>query len=104
MTIPGTSFPRGVAVNTASVFWADHGFFGGGTNIGRANITTGMGADASIIGDASTPCGVAVDSAHLYWANFATNTIGRSNTDATAVNQGFISPGGIRSAGSRWTR
>jgi streptogramin lyase len=99
VTIPGTSFPCGVAVNTASIFWTDTGLFGGGTNIGRANVTTGTGADASIIGDASTPFGVAVDSSHLYWANAATNTIGRSNADATAVNQGFVATGGNQVAG-----
>jgi hypothetical protein len=99
VTIPGVSFPCGVAVNTANIFWSDSGFFGGGTNIGRANTNTGMGADASTIGDASTPCGVALDSFHLYWANAGTNTIGRARTDSTNVNQSFIHTGGNQICG-----
>jgi streptogramin lyase len=99
VTIPGISFPCGVAVNTANIFWADSGFFGGGTNIGRANTSTGMGADASTIGDASTPCGVAVNTNHLYWANAGTNTIGRARTDSTGVNQSFVHTGGDQICG-----
>jgi len=95
VTIPGTSFPCGVAVNTANIFWADTGFFGGGTRIGRANTNTGGGADPSVIGDAATPCGVALDtSSHLYWANAGTNTIARANTDTTGVNESFVPTGG----------
>ena len=95
VTIPGTSFPCGVAVNTANIFWSEPGFLApNGTRIGRANTNTGLGADPSIIGDASAPCGVALDGSHLYWANAAINTIGRANTDTTAVNQTFIATGG----------
>ncbi len=94
VTIPGVSFPCGVGVNSSNIFWADSGLFGGGTKIGRANTNTGMGADGSIIGDASTPCGIGLDATHLYWANTDTNTIGRANTDATGVNQSFIATGG----------
>jgi len=99
VTIPGTSFPCGIAVNTANIFWTDSGFLGGGTNIGRANTSTGMGADASTIGDASTPCGAAVRSTHLYWANAGTNTIGRARTDSTGVNQSFVHTGGNQVCG-----
>jgi hypothetical protein len=99
VTIPGVSFPCGVAVNTANIFWADSGFLGGGTNIGRANTSTGMGADASTIGDATTPCGLAVRSTHLYWANAGTNRIGRARTDSTGVNQGFVRTGGNQICG-----
>ncbi len=99
VTIPGIAFPCGVAINTANIFWADSGFFGGGTNIGRANTSTGMGADASTIGDASTPCGVAVKSSHLYWANAGTNTIGRARTDSTGVKESFIHTGGDQICG-----
>ena len=94
VTIPGTSFPCGVAVNSSNIFWTDVGFFGGGTRIGRANTNTGGGADASLIGDASSPCGAALDQSHLYWANGGSHTIGRANTDATAVNESFIATGG----------
>jgi streptogramin lyase len=94
VAIPGPSFPCGVAVNPSNIFWTDLGFFGGGTNIGRANTNTGAGADASIIGDASSPCGAALSGSLLYWANAGTNTIGRANTDATAVNQSFVVTGG----------
>jgi len=95
VTIPGTSFPCGVAVNSTNIFWTDFGFFGGGTRIGRANTNTGEGADANLIGGASAPCGPALDGTHLYWANAKGGTIGRANTDATAVNQSFISVGGV---------
>lgn len=64
-----------------------------------ANTNTGEGADASIIGDASTPCGVALDGSHLYWANAASNAIGRANTDSTMVNQSFIATGGNQICG-----
>jgi hypothetical protein len=93
VTIPGTSFPCGVAVNSSNIFWTDVGFFGGGTRIGRANTNTGEGADPSLIGDASSPCGAALDGTHLYWANGGSHTIGRANTDATAVNESFIATG-----------
>jgi hypothetical protein len=99
VTIPGTSFPCGLAVNAANVFWTDTGFFGGGFNIGRANVVTGLGADASIIGDASTPSSIAVDGSHLYWANAGTNTIGRSNLDATGVNESFFATGAAQTTG-----
>jgi hypothetical protein len=99
VTIPGTSFPCGVAVNSANIFWSEPGIFGGGTRIGRANTSTGTGADPSFIGNASTPCGVAVHGSQLYWANAETNTIARANTDGTAVNQGFVSTGGTQVCG-----
>jgi hypothetical protein len=94
VTIPGTSFPCGVAVNSANVFWTEPGIFGGGTRIGRANVSTGTGADPSFIGDAKTPCGIAVSGSQLYWANAETNTIARANSDGTGVNQSFVSTGG----------
>lgn len=94
------AFPCGVAVNTSSIYWADGGFFGGGTRIGRANTNDGKGVDLSFIGSASTPCGVALDTtSHLYWANAGTNTIGRANTDGTAVNQSFVATGGNQICG-----
>jgi hypothetical protein len=93
VTIPGVSpFPCGVAVNAANIYWSDWGF-GGGTEIGRADIK-GKSPDASLIGEASAPWGIAVDSAHLFWANSGTGTIGRANTDATGVNQSFVVTGG----------
>jgi streptogramin lyase len=94
VTIPETSFPCGVAVNSANVFWTEPGIFGGGTRIGRANVSTGTGADPSFIGDAKTPCGIAVSGSQLYWANAETDTIARANSDGTAVNQSFASTGG----------
>jgi hypothetical protein len=97
--IPGISFPCGVAVNTANIFWTDTGAFGPGTNIGRANVTNGAGADASIIGDASGPCGIAVFGSQIYWANITSNTIGRANTDSTGVNQAFVTTGSDEACG-----
>jgi len=93
ITIPHTQFPCGLAVNAGSIFWANFGL-GFGTSIGRANVLTGTGVDESFVGEASAPCGVAVDESHLYWANSKTETIGRSGTDSTAVNQNFISTDG----------
>jgi virginiamycin B lyase len=93
VTIPGASpFPCGVAVNSANIYWADWGF-GGGTEIGRADIK-GKSPDASLIGEASAPWGIVVDASHLFWANSGTGTIGRANTDATGVNQSFVVTGG----------
>jgi len=94
VTIPGTSFPCGVAVNSANVFWTEPGIFGGGTRIGRANVSTGTGADPSFIGDAQTPCGITVNGSQIYWANAETDTIARANSDGTGVNQSFVSTGG----------
>ena len=93
MTIPGTSFPCGVAVNSANIFWTEPGIFGGGTRIGRANTNTGTGTDPSFIGDASTPCGITIYGSQLYWANAETATIARANSDGTAVDQSFIATG-----------
>jgi hypothetical protein len=92
----GTPFLRGIAVNTSNIFWADWGL-GGGTNIGRANVLTGQGPDASFIGDARGPCSVAVLGSQLYWSNTKTNTIGRANTDSSGVNQSLIAVGGAES-------
>lgn len=100
VTIPGTSFPCGLAVDAANVFWSEPGvFLPNGTRIGRANKSTGLGADPSYIGDANAPCGITVFGAQLYWANAATNTIGRANTDATGVTQSYFNPGGSELCG-----
>jgi hypothetical protein len=89
------AFPCGVAVNSANIYWADTGIFGGGTRIGRADVASGKNVDLSFIAGASTPCGLALDaSSHLYWANAETSTIGRANSDGTAVDQSFIAAGG----------
>lgn len=99
VTIPGTAFPCGVAVNSANIFWTEPGIFGGGTRIGRANTSTGTGADPSFIGDASTPCGIAVYGSQIYWTNSGSNSIGRANSDGTAVNQSFVATGGNQPCG-----
>lgn len=94
------AFPCGVGVNSANIYWADTGFFGGGTRIGRADVATGKSVDLSFISGASTPCGIALDtSSHLYWANAETNTIGRANSDGTAVDQSFIATGANQPCG-----
>jgi streptogramin lyase len=94
------AFPCGVAVNSANVYWADTGFFGGGSKIGRADVATGKSVDPNFIAGASTPCGVALDnSSHLYWANVETGTIGRANSDGTAVNQSFVATGANQPCG-----
>ena len=96
VSIPGASFPCGVAVNSANIFWSEPGFLGpNGTRLGRANTSTGTGADPNFIGNANAPCGVALDGAsHLYWSNSLTNTIARANTDGTAVNESLFATGG----------
>lgn len=100
VTIPGTSVPCGMAVDAASIFWTEPGFLGpNGTKIGRANKSTGTGADSSYIGNVSAPCGITVFGSQLYWANAATSTIGRANTDATGVNQSFFATGGQEPCG-----
>ncbi len=98
VTIPD-AFPCGVAVNSANIYWSDLGFFGGGSSIGRASVTTGLGVDGSIIGGAAAPCGIAVFGTQLYWANLKTNAIARANTDTTAVDQSFIATGGDQICG-----
>jgi hypothetical protein len=100
VTIPGTSVPCGMAVDAASIFWTEPGFLGpNGTKIGRANKSTGTGADSSYIGNVPAPCGITVFGSQLYWANAATSTIGRANTDATGVNQSFFATGGQEPCG-----
>jgi virginiamycin B lyase len=93
------AFPCGVAVTTGSIFWADSGLFGGGSTIGRANTSNGMGVDTSFIGNQSAPVGVTVFGSQLYWANDGNSTIGRANTDSTGVQSSFISTGGNAIAG-----
>jgi virginiamycin B lyase len=97
VTIPGLGVYRGVAVSTTSLFFAETGLFGNGTQIGRANVTTGTGVDASFIGNANGPCGMALLGSRIYWANLGANTIGRANTDSSGVDQSLISVGGIGS-------
>lgn len=92
--VPGTPVLRGVAVNTTNLFFAEFGLIGGGTQIGRANVATGMGADPSFIGNASSPCGVAVFGSKLYWTNLGNNSIGTANTDSSGVKQDLIGLGG----------
>lgn len=82
----------GVAVNNTNVFWADYGL-GGGTDIGRANLSTGKGVDTSFIGAALGPCELTIYESKLYWANSGTSTIARANTDSTGVEYEWISTG-----------
>ena len=82
----------GIAVNTTNVFWGDNGF-GGGTNIGRANLSNGKGVDTSFIGQALGPCELALLGSKLYWANSGTSTIARANTDSTGVEYEWIHTG-----------
>ncbi len=83
----------GVAVNSANVFWASTGFVNG-TQIGRANVSNGQAVNPSLIGDATGPCGIAVFGTQLFWANGGNGTIGRANTDGTAVDEEAIHTGG----------
>jgi len=81
--IAASSAARGVAVDSAHVYWARV------DRIGRSNLD-GTNANQNFITGASNAWGVAVDSTYVYWTNFATGTIGRANLDGTNVNQNFI--------------
>jgi virginiamycin B lyase len=84
----------GLAVNSASIFWTDTGFLGSnGTTIGSASVVNGGSPRPSLIGEASGPCGIAILGTQLYWANAGNSTIGRANTDGTAVNEDLIDVG-----------
>ncbi|MBS1844466.1 MAG: hypothetical protein JST53_08630 [Actinobacteria bacterium] len=90
----GSTGSCGVAVNSANIFWANTGFLNSNaTEIGRANATDGKAVNPSLIGDANGPCGVAVFGTQLYWPNKGNSTIGRANTDGTAVNESLINVG-----------
>lgn len=90
----GTYIPCGVAANSANVFFADSGLFGGFPHeIGRVNIN-GTFVDKSMIGDADGACGLVVNGSKLYWANQGNGTIGVSNTDATSVDESLVTTGG----------
>jgi hypothetical protein len=82
----------GIGVNTTNIFWTDFGL-GAGTNVGRANLSNGLGVDESFIGQALGPCGIAVFGSQLYWVNAGTATIGRANTDSTGADYELIKTG-----------
>ena len=85
----------GVAVNSANIFWANTGFFANnGTQIGRANASDGKSPNPSLIGEAAGPCGLAILGTQLFWANSLNGTIGRANTDGTAVVPNLFQTGG----------
>ena len=86
--IPAT-YPRGVAVDDAHIYWAS------GDTIGRANVDS-TGIDQSFIVGAGWPAGIALNVSHLYWANTldapgpSFGTIGRADLEGAAVDQSFI--------------
>src|SRR4051812_18189693 len=88
--IAGGSFPFGVAVDGAHVYWANEP--GGNTGtIGRANLN-GSGANQFLIGLTTAPVGLAVDGAHIYWGNNSGGElrVGRANLDGSTVKEDFI--------------
>jgi virginiamycin B lyase len=89
--ITGANDPRGVAVDSGHVYWANQNSadLNGGT-IGRADLS-GQNANQSFITGAHFPVGVAVDSGHVYWANLGGETIGRADLSGQNANQSFIS-------------
>ncbi|HEY2477914.1 MAG TPA: hypothetical protein VGI17_04225 [Solirubrobacterales bacterium] len=94
-----TYIPCGMAANSANVFFADSGAFGGFPHeIGRVNIN-GSFVDKSMIGDADGACGLTVNGSRLYWANQGNGTIGVANTDATGVNESLVTTGAVEPCG-----
>ncbi len=89
--IAGIDQPRGVAVDSKFMYWAEGG--GGGNSIGRANLD-GSGVNHQFITTGvSNPTGVAVTSSSIYWENqvgMGGFSIGRANLDGSNPNPNFI--------------
>jgi virginiamycin B lyase len=85
--ITGADDPKGVAVDSTHVYWANQD----ADTIGRANLN-GSNVNQSFI--AGADCGVAVDATHVYWGNSDDpDTVGRANLDGLGVEPSFI--GGV---------
>jgi hypothetical protein len=97
--ITGIDQPRGVAVDSKFIYWAEGG--GGGNSIGRANLD-GSGVNHQFITTGVTnPTGVAVTSSSIYWENqvgMGGFSIGRANLDGSNPNPNFI-PGPVQIGG-----
>ena len=98
VTIPAAEYPCGVAVSSSYIFWADTEVTLG-TQIGRADLTSGKNVNASFVGNAKVPCGVAAFAGSVYWANALDGTIGRGAEAGGGVDQAFIATGGISPCG-----
>ncbi len=90
----GINLICGMAVNSANIFWTAPGLTNNGTEIGRANTSDGGAVNPSLIGTADGPCGIALAGTQMYWANSGNGTIGRANTDGTAVDEELVHTGG----------
>jgi hypothetical protein len=97
--IAGIDQPRGVAVDSRFIYWAEGG--GGGNSIGRANLD-GSGVNHQFITTGvSNPTGVAVTASGIYWENqvgMGGFSIGRANIDGSNPNPNFI-PGPVQIGG-----
>jgi len=77
------SYPCGVAVAGAYLYWAEDGT----GSIWRANLD-GEGAKQIVSGASRGACGVSVSGAYLYWANGT--TIGRASLDGSGAEESFV--------------
>jgi hypothetical protein len=89
--IAGINQPRGVAVDSRFIYWAEGG--GGTASIGRANLD-GSGVNHQFITtNVSNPVGLAATSTGLYWTNevgMSSPTIGHANIDGSNPVGNFI--------------
>jgi hypothetical protein len=89
--IGGIDQPRGVAVDSRFIYWAEMG--GGTGSIGRANLD-GSGVNHQFITtDVTNPVGLAVTSSGIYWTNevgMGGTSIGRANLDGSNPDGQFI--------------
>jgi virginiamycin B lyase len=97
--ISGINQPRGVAVDSKFIYWAEGG--GGTASIGRANLD-GSGVNHQFITtNVTNPVGLAVTSSGIYWTNevgMGGTSVGHANIDGSSPAAGFV-PGPIDTCG-----
>lgn len=97
--ITGINQPRGVAVDSKFIYWAEGG--AGTPSIGRANLD-GSGVNHQFITtNVTNPVGIAVTSSGIYWTNevgMGGTSIGHANIDGSNPTAGFV-PGPVHTCG-----
>ena len=90
--ITGISDPRGVAVDSKFIYWADRF----ADRIGRANLDgSGVNPDFITLPPDTFPTGIAVTSSAIFYGSNGSGgfaRIGRANLDGTGVDNNFASP------------